>query len=333
MNIKRLFLSVVMIISLSSVMAEEETFTYVPNIHGVIRPRWEMETETGKSRFQIRYSRVSLDGKIAPALDYFLQADLCDQGKMKFLDGYARIRIIKGLQVQAGQFRMPFGVETFRSPQNYYFANRSFMQKQMCNFRKVGIKASYTLPLKTPLLLEAGTFNAAGGIDDHTKWSKKYAWSAKAILTLDRFRLSTGMLSVRPENIRMNFYDAALQWENSHLLVAAEYMNEHYNKSIVKDAHSYCAVVNYRHPAKLGIFSEWSVQGRFDGITSHWSGKEESKLSPARNRATIGGTLTYRYKILFADFRLNYEKYFYHSGVETPEGLGDKIVAEIAFRF
>jgi len=333
MNIKKLFLSFLFAFYLIPAFAAGDSISYVPNIHGVIRPRWEIETETGKSRFQIRYARVSLDGKIAPILDYFLQADLCDQGKMKFLDGYARVRLAKGLTFQAGQFRMPFGVEPFRAPQNYIFSNRSFMQKQMCNFRKVGAKASYTIPTKAPILVEAGAFNAAGGITDHTKWSKKYAWGAKATLSLAGFKLSTGALSVMPESTRINFYDAALSWENRHLLISAEYMNEHYINAAYSDAHSYCAVVNYRHPAHLGIFSEWSVQGRFDGITRHWNGENDAELSPARNRITVGGTLTYRYKILFADVRLNYEKYFYHSGVTAPEGFGDKVVAEIAFRF
>ena len=53
----------------------------------------------------------------------------------------------------------------------------------------------------------------------------------------------------------------------------------------------------------------------------------------ARNRITVGGTVTYTYKAVHADIRLNYEKYFYHSGAEIADGLNDKIVAELVIRF
>lgn len=291
-----------------------------------------METKSGESRFQVRYARFTIDGKIAPSIDYFLQTDLCDQGKIKILDAYGRFRIIKGLQFQAGQFRMPFGVESFRAPQNYIFANRSFMGKLMCNFRKVGAKAVYTLPIEHPLVLEAGAFNT-GTIGDHNEWNKSYAYSGKATWTLGQFKLSGGALSVKPEDTRIYMYDGAISWENSHVLAAAEYMNEHYTHDVHKDAHSYCVYVDYHKPIEAGVFNQWSVQGRFDGQTDQWSGTTADTDNMARNRITVGSTLTYKYKAVFADIRLNYEKYFYHSGVEAPQGAGDKIVAELVVRF
>ena len=88
--------------------APEASFSYVPNIHGAMRARWEDDLDASRSRFQLRNARVSLDGRIHPTIDYFLQVDLCDQGSMKFLDGWARIKVAEGLKFQAGQFRMPF---------------------------------------------------------------------------------------------------------------------------------------------------------------------------------------------------------------------------------
>lgn len=330
MNLKNLLLFLSFFTSLLTAYADEN-FTYRPNVHGAIRPRWEMETETGKSRFQVRYARLTLDGRIHPDIDYFIQTDLCDQGVMKILDVYGRFRIIKGLTVQAGQFRMPFGVETFRAPQNYIFANRSFMAKQMCNYRKVGLKGAYKLPVRIPLSVEAGVFNA-GGIGNHDVWSKKYAYSGKADIKLGSFGIEAGALSVRPENVRINMYDVAVTWQNANVLAAAEYMNEHYTDGR-RDAHSWCAFADWHKPVSLGVFNRWSVQGRYDGITRQWNGIDSSAEMPARNRITVGSTLTAAFKAVFADVRINYEKYFYHSGVTVPEGLGDKIVAELAIRF
>lgn len=320
------------IVNYLNVMSQEKEVDYRPDIHGAIRGRWEVETESGNSRFQVRNARLSLDGKIAPSIDYFLQTDLCDRGSIKVLDVFGRFSVIKGLQIQAGQFRMPFAVDPTKGPQNYIFANRSFMGKQMCNFRKVGVKVAYSLPVDMPLLLEAGAFNA-GGIGVDNSWSKDYAFSGRATLTLGEFSICAGAMGIKPDLYRINLYNGAVSWNNDNLLVAAEYMNEHYTDGVHGDAHSYCAYVDYHHPFKLGIFNQWSVQGRFDGITSHWSGIAEETEMPARNRVTLGGTLTYIYKSVFSDIRLNYEKYMYRDDVTVPEGQGDKVVVELVIRF
>ena len=112
---------------------DADRISYVPEFHGAVRPRWELDTAIGQSRFEVRWARFTAEGKVAPKIGYFLQVDLCDQGVFKFHDAYVRMEVAKGLEVQAGQFRMPFGREPFMAPQNYVFANRSFMGKQMCN--------------------------------------------------------------------------------------------------------------------------------------------------------------------------------------------------------
>ena len=43
-------------------------------------PASSLDSESGDARFAMRNSRLSLDGKVAPEIDYFLQLDLCDQG-------------------------------------------------------------------------------------------------------------------------------------------------------------------------------------------------------------------------------------------------------------
>ena len=53
----------------------------------------------------------------------------------------------------------------------------------------------------------------------------------------------------------------------------------------------------------------------------------------ARNRVTVGGTLTYTCKAVHCDLRLDYEKYFYHHDAVVAVGAGDKICAEMVIRF
>ncbi len=315
----------------------DNEFSYMPNIHGVIRSRYEHSFEDGEGRFEVRNARLTLDGKVAPSIDYFVQVDLCDQGKMKPLDFWARLEITKGLKFQAGQFRMPFGIDPFRAPANYIFSNRSFIGRQICNYRAVGFKLSYTLP-KIPLMLEGGVFNP-NTIAEHNVWNKKMAYAAKALYTWDNVKLSTGIMSICPDQVRANIIDGAISWSNSRWLVEGEYMHEHYTNSAHKPCNGYNLFADYHFPINAGVFNRLTFQGRFDAMTDHSTGQRDSDgflqtNNCERKRITLGSTISYiRTKSMFVDIRVNYEKYFYDDNVTIAQGEGDKAVVELVLRF
>ena len=311
---------------------EAEKISYVPEFHGAVRPRWELDTETGRSRFEVRWARFTAEGKVAPKIGYFLQVDLCDQGVFKVHDAYVKMGVAKGLEVQAGQFRMPFGREPFMAPQNYVFANRSFMGKQMCNYRKVGAKLTYTVPVSLPLTVEAAVGNA-GGTANHNVWSRSYMGSGRVSLQLGDFNLCGGVMDILPDATRIMLYDIGTTWRHGDWRGGLEYMNEHYVGSAHDDAHSWVAWGDYGRDAKLGIFNRWSLQARYDGMTRQWNGVDDNPDNPARHRLTFGGTLSYRYKKVFADLMLDYEQYFYMHGYTPADGQGNKLVLELAVRF
>lgn len=310
---------------------------YIPQVHGVIRGRFETSTKHDDYRFQVRNARVNISGKIAPIIDYFVQADFCDRGKFKMLDAYARLWATKGLGFQAGQFRMPFGVDPFRMPTNYIFANRSTIGKQMCNVRAVGAKVMWQ-PSSLPFSIEAGAFNP-GTIDDHTPWHNTLTYATKLTSRFGHMTFVTGFQSVRPDFVRANLFDAAATWESGRWLIEGEYMYKHYTRDRHKPAHAYNIFANYTMPVKAGYFNRLSFQGRFDGLTAHSTAVRNADgdletNDPARNRITLGSTISYiRTKSMGLDLRVNYEKYFYHSGIEPTAENGDKIVAELVLRF
>lgn len=323
--------------SLTATAAPTDSISYIPQVHGTLRGRLEVSTVESSYRFQLRNARVSIGGNIAPWADYFVQADFCDRGSIKFLDGWARIRPFKGFSFQAGQFRMPFGVAPFRGPHTYYFANRSFIGKQICNYRAVGAKAAYTLP-STPLTVEAGVFNP-GKIGDHTPWNKSLAFAGKATYKTGNMSFSAGYMSISPDSARTQLADGAVTWTSGRWMVEGEYMYKHYNRDRHRDAHAYNIIGNYAMPIKAGIFNRLSFQGRFDGMTDHSTSvrdKSGNLISdnPACNRVTGGVTLSYvRTKNMFVDIRANYEKYFYHRDVRPTAENGDKLTVELVVRF
>lgn len=329
-SFKTIAMSSLLLAAAGTAAAEEAAVNYVPQVHGVIRPRWEIDTRSGDQRFRVRNTRLSVGGYVAPSIDYFVQAEFSDDDHLMLLDAYGRFRIVKGLTVQGGQFRMPFGVESFRAPDNYFFANRSFMGKQMMNYRALGAKVSYAIP-STPLTLEAGAFNTVS-LHKGAAYSRQIAGAAKAVVALpEGFKLTGGWASIKPDVTRSNLADVCLQWSNSNVLAVAEYMYQHYCHNKYKDAHSYVAFVDWHKSVKWGAFNRWSVQARFDGLTDQYQlTTGEEKFNFERNRATIGSTLTYTYKALHADVRLNYEKYFDWKG---GDAVNDCFVTEIVVRF
>ncbi|MCM1517112.1 MAG: porin [Pseudoflavonifractor sp.] len=313
-----------------------EKSEYIPEVHGTLRTRAEWATETGEYRFQVRNARVSIGGNVGPSVSYYVNTDFCDQGKIKILDVWARLSVTRGLYIQAGQFRMPFGVDPFRAPHTYYFANRSFIGKQICNFRAVGAKASYTMPSR-PLTIEAGLFSPAT-IGDHTGWEKKLTYSCKASYRIDNVTLTTGFQSVIPGGVRANLVDGCVSWGAGRWIVEGEYMHEQYTASNYDGCHAYNLFADYHMPIKAGIFNRLSFQGRFDGMTDHGRHRDDNGMTvtdnPGCNRVTVGTTISYlRSKSMYVDLRLDYEKYFYKSNTAHTPDAGDKAVLELVLRF
>ena len=344
--LQRLFITIILfsLFGLEQIAATSKDSTttkvnYIPEIHGVVRGRFEASTAQGDHyRFQVRNARLNISGKIASFADYYLQADFCDRGQIKMLDAWARLWATKEIGVQAGQFRMPFGVDPFRGPASYYFANRSFIGKQMCNYRAVGAKVSWN-PSKLPITLEAGIFNP-GTIGDHTPWRNTLTYSTKLTAKWDNLTFATGFQSIKPEYVRANVIDAAITWSANRWIVEGEYMYKHYVNNHHKPAHAYNIFANYTMPIRTKFFNQLSFQGRFDGLTDHSTAILDDSTNqlttnhPSRNRITIGSTISYvRSKKLHLDIRLNYENYFYHHGHTPAVENDDKITAEVVFSF
>lgn len=322
---------------LSAAENRDTTFTYKPNFHATIRARAEYSTTQKEYRFQIRNARATIDGRIMPQIDYFINADLSDAGKFKMLDIWARFKDSYGFSVQAGQFRLPFGVDPFRAPHQYFFSNRSFIGKQMCNYRAVGLKLGYQLP-KLPLSFDISAFSPTA-IGDHSPWQKKAIWAGEAIWKHKTLTISGGMASVRPSGMRANIIGSCISWKPDRWIIEGEYMHKHYVDKQHTPAHAWNIFGVYRFPIRMGIFNFMSAEARFDGMTRH-SGltpDDQGRLNTddtARKRITAGLMIShFRSNNTYADIRLDYEKYFYRSGFTPTPEQGDKLTLELVLRF
>ena len=145
---------------------------YIPEIHGTIRAKYEYQPEIDASRFEVRNARFSLTGNVHPAVAYKAEIDLSNEGNIKMLDAYTRLFPIKSLNFTIGQMRVPFTIDAHRSPHQQYFANRSFIAKQVGNVRDVGATVCYQLKEVFPFIIEAGVFNGTG-LTNQKVWRKE----------------------------------------------------------------------------------------------------------------------------------------------------------------
>lgn len=314
------------------------------NIHGTIRSKYELQTEEDEHRFEVRNARVSIDGSLSPIIYYKAEIDLCDEGKIKMLDAYTRLKPWQTLQFTIGQMRVPFTIDAHRSPHQQYFANRSFIAKQVGNVRDVGAAFGYTFNVGFPIVLEAGLFNGSGLTNQKDFWTKNVNFSAKAQLLMPHgFNLTLSTQKIKPDNTDVMMYDAGAYWHQNGWHVEAEYLYKHYADNAFKAVHAFDSFVSYDIKVKKGLIKYVTPLVRYDYMSDHSDGTRylDGKANPEgklivndyqRSRLTSGVTLSLK-KPFVSDIRLNYEKYFYRDGGFAHRSERDKIVVEFMTRF
>ena len=93
---------------------ESDKVDRTPQLHGTLRGKYEYQTSEGEGRFEVRTARVSLTGNLTSIVSYKAEIDLCDEGKIKMLDAYTRLKPWKGFQFTIGQKRVPFTIDAHR---------------------------------------------------------------------------------------------------------------------------------------------------------------------------------------------------------------------------
>lgn len=324
---------------------DDDKVDLTPKVHGTIRGKYEYQTEEGDGRFQVRNARVSLEGNVTKIVSYKAEIDLSDEGQIKMLDAYTRLKPVRGLDFTIGQMRVPFTIDAHRSPHMQYFANRSFIAKQVGNVRDVGATLGYSFNAGIPIKLEAGMFNGSGLTDQKDFWTNNINFSAKAQFFLPRgFNITLSTQKIKPDNVGIMMYDAGAYYHAHGWHVEAEYLYKHYADDAFDAVHSVDAFVSYDIPLRKCFFKKITPLVRYDYMSDHSDGMrynadgdEDTSGALTINdyqRSRLTGGLTFSLSLPFvSDIRLNYEKYFYREGAIAKPSERDKIVIEFMTRF
>ena len=242
------------------------------------------------------------------------------------------------MALRIGQMRVPFSIDAHRSPHKQYFANRSFIAKQVGNVRDVGVYGSYTFD-KVPLVIEAGAFNGSGLTNQKNYWTKEFNFSAKAQYFLPcGLTLEASVQKISPNGIHTYLYDGGVTFHRDRWTLEAEYLRKHYQNKAFNNVNAWDAFVCYDLPLKKA-FSKVSFLARYDMMNNHSDGtltdEGKLKLTDARRQRVTGGvTLSMAMsKKVLADIRLNYEKYFYDDLTLAKPSERDKAVVELVVHF
>lgn len=318
--------------------AQDNKKSWIPTIGGTLRTKFEYQTDVKNSRFQVRDARIGASGWLTEFVDYKLQINLSDKGKIRTHDLFARLHFLDNqFQFTGGQFRVPISVDAARAPHTRWFANRSFVGKQIGNVFDIGAKATYA-PKQVPLTAEFGVYNGRNSSASDDVWlHNNYLYVGHLKFKKSDFEANVSAMTTKPQDIRTNMYDACLSYKYQNFTVEAEYMYKYFCGSDAEPVHALNTMAMYALPVDNKYMQQVRFLGRFDMMTDDSSGHTDENgeieiTNAARKRATVGVTLGY-YKKASAELRLNYEKYFYGDNVEIGVSDHDKFVAELMINF
>ena len=312
--------------------------------HGTLRGRYEVLTDNGDGRFIVRNARLSLGGDVAPWISYFTQIDLSDNATVKFLDGYVTLKPSKILDIVVGQSRVSFSNESFLLPHNYIFANRSFVSKDLGSKRRPGVKARIRPLCHGANILAIEATIANSGAHGSAGWSNHYTYAARATLNKaiagadNKLTAEVGFQSIHPDIVRINCFDAALEWKYADLRTKAEVSHWRYGHDAHPAATAYLIEADYGHNLNSNIINRVSAQARFDALSDFSTGVADDSGALvtdkcARKRITVGATAKNINKYCHTDLRLNYEHYLYHDGDIFALADGSKVTVELVVHF
>lgn len=370
MNKTKKILTLAIILLCSSLISAQEVST--PQLHGILRGKYEYEPDLDASRFEVRNARLSVEGNLPMRSSYKLEVDLCDESQIKMKDAWVRLLVPlkegqggSDLRITLGQQRMPFSIDAHRNPSAQYFANRSFIAKQVGDMRDVGAAVGYDITDKENrkvLSMDAGIYNGSNLDNQKTAWFDSPAYSARiqyfpmkglAIIPSIQHQLIANREASYTSFDFGAYYEIPLplrKGQGGSLHLEAEYLRKFYAKDAFDDCNAVNAMAIYKQTLKSekSYIQAVSYLLRYDYMDNHSDGKKGfEELPPSqggagrvlvqsdaqRHRLTAGATFHVRNKLFPTDIRLNYEKYWYPNNGTPKESEQDKLVAELMIRF
>lgn len=227
----------------------QENVDKTPKISGFVQGLWEGDFSSDfdlmTNTFRARRVRMSIDGKLTEKLSYKIQGDFLNSPML--VDAYAKYTFCEAFALQAGQFKIPFTMETAINPVNLEIFDYGEVITKLVGYgdvcgvgkigRDLGIMASGKLFSienngKTFHILEyaVGVFNGNGIniVDNNNRKDiagriEFHPWLKELTLTGSIYNgefLNTG----NDTKGARNRYSGGLQFKNESFVVRSEFV-------------------------------------------------------------------------------------------------------------
>lgn len=180
---------------LPSVVAQSDVKVkspYAPEFYGALMAAFNVSTNNGISRFNVRNSRFGFKGKASRDLNYVVQIDFHNQGSVSVLDTYLGYKH-KNFEFKMGQQQIHLTKDSDRGPSSNLFTTRSIAAIYSTAYfgtdsngdqyiktlgtRDIGVYGTYKIECNIPIHISAGIFNGTG--INNADWDNKANYVAR----------------------------------------------------------------------------------------------------------------------------------------------------------
>lgn len=98
----------------------------------------KLQADWRASAFAVRRARVGVEGTVLTFVEYQVERDLVDDVR-PWRDVYVNAKVFTALQVQAGQFKVPFSAEQLTGSTKLAFVHRSLAASYLAPGRELGV--------------------------------------------------------------------------------------------------------------------------------------------------------------------------------------------------
>lgn len=285
-------------------LLKSEILVLAPEL--VFKGKYEINTESGESRFSVRNSRIGLLGNLNTFISYKFMLELSSEGKFNVLDLYAKFKPAKGFTITLGQGAIPLYNGYTISPGPLNFANRPFVGKYFASTRDIGLTAKYVIKQKGfPIAVEAGVYNGTGINNPQWTNSPSYGGRIEFGQMSKGVRVTGKTYKTKKDNKDLLYYGADFRYKGSNYYIETEIM-ERYNLD-EKNLSLFATYIQggYTFPLKSKTLTGIEPVARWDAM-----GQDLSKRGFGVNRVTLGVNVLFNTKPLTTVLRFNYEQYF-----------------------
>ncbi len=323
----------------------QDKIDYSPKFSGYIRAWHQTDFAANQGQFSVKQARLGINGSVNEYAGYKFLVDFTRLGRLSttsttindtevltgatanfsdiLLDAAAMISPLEGLQITAGQFKVPFSTDNLRADQNADFSNRPMQTNVSPSIRDIGAMVTYKIKGDISAEFSGGTFNGSGMNKSENNKSMDYAFRA-VVSPIKDMNVSGNYYSGKTGGTDLDYFNFGFDYKIDDLFLDAEFTNKN-SKSGITDftGNSVFGYATYKFKIGDNFLKDVIAGFRYEKYDPN-TDLDNNEIDVL----TFGLTFEFA-KINFAHVRINYEFFDYKDGRDNP----NKLIIELQTRF